>query len=325
MRIAVDGMGGDHAPGVVLQAVQAAAARWSDLDFLLVGMPKALPRNPGPRVKVVTCGSVILMADPPLAALRQKRDSSISIALDLHQRGEADAVLSAGSTGAQVAASLKHLGRLPGVRRPAIISVLPSLGRPLVLLDVGASSDATAAELLQYARMGHIFSQAVLGVESPGIALLSIGEEPGKGNRAVVEAHKSLLDSDLRFLGNLEGRDVLAGKADVLVCDGFTGNITLKFAESILPVLKSRLVDHIQGRPLRLFGAALLKPAIRELRQEFNYEEYGGAPLIGVQGNSVICHGSSSARAIESAIGVTRLMLLNKVNDRITRSLQEHT
>lgn len=321
MRLALDAMGGDDAPAVVLEAVRLAVARWPELRIKLVGITDQIPDLGLEQVEIVSCGSVITMADSPVAALRQKRDSSISVALDLHRRGEVDAVVSAGSTGAQVAASLKHLGRIDNLRRPAIISVLPTVGGPLVLLDVGGSSDAGAADLLQYAWMGHCYASTVLGIPSPKVGLLSIGEEPGKGNKVVVEAHQLLQASGIRFIGNLEGRDILAGKADVLVCDGFTGNIVLKFAESILPILKNRLGARIKGRTLRLAGALLLRPAIRELKQEFNYEEYGGAPLIGVNGTSIICHGSSSAAALVSAIGVARRMVEGDLNTRIRAEL----
>ncbi|MCA9782396.1 MAG: phosphate acyltransferase PlsX [Calditrichaeota bacterium] len=322
MRLALDAMGGDHAPGVVLEAVRLAVVRWPELSIKLVGLPDQLPDLNLPQVERVACGSVITMDDSPLAALRQKRDSSIAVALDLHRQGVVDAVVSAGSTGAQVAASMKHLGRIDNLRRPAIISVLPTSGGPLVLLDVGASSDAGAADLLQYAWMGHCYANTVHGIKQPKVGLLSIGEEPGKGNRVVVEAHALLRSSGLNFIGNLEGRDILAGKADVLVCDGFTGNVVLKFAESILPLLKSRLGGHIRGHWLRLAGALLLRPAIHELKQEFNYEEYGGAPLVGVNGTSIICHGSSSAAALVSAIGVARSMVDGDLNARIRAELE---
>jgi glycerol-3-phosphate acyltransferase PlsX len=322
MRLALDAMGGDQAPTVVLDAVRLAVKRWPHLQIKLVGIEDQVPDLGLPQVERVACGSVITMADAPLAALRQKRDSSIAVALDLHRRGEVDGVVSAGSTGAQVAASMKHLGRIDNLRRPAIISVLPTVGGPLVLLDVGGSADAGPSELLQFAWMGHCYANTVLGISHPKTALLSIGEEPGKGNKVVVEAHRMLEQSGLNFIGNLEGRDILAGKADVLVCDGFTGNIVLKFAESILPTLKSRLGAHIRGRGLRLLGALLLRPAIRELKQEFNYEEYGGAPLIGVNGTSIICHGSSSAAALVSAIGVAMRMVEGDLNARIRTDLQ---
>lgn len=321
MRLALDAMGGDQAPAVVLDAVRLAVKRWPHLKIKLVGIEDQVP-DPGlPQVERVACGSVITMSDAPLAALRQKRDSSISVALDLHRQGLVDAVVSAGSTGAQVAASMKHLGRIDNLRRPAIISVLPTIGGPLVLLDVGGSTDAGPAELFQYAWMGHCYAMTVLGISSPKVGLLSIGEEPGKGNKVTVETFDLLTRSGLNFIGNLEGRDILGGAADVLVCDGFTGNIVLKFAESILPTLKTRLGSHIRGHHLRLLGALLLRPAIRALKQEFNYEEYGGAPLIGVNGTSIICHGSSTPAALVSAIGVALRMVEGDLNARIRADL----
>jgi len=310
IRVAVDAMGGDHAPRAEVAGALAALAEWpGTLQILLVGQPDVieaeLARHPAEAragVTIVPASEVIGMAEAPLQAIRRKRDSSLVVGLALQKEGRADAFISAGNTGAVLAGSTVILGLHDGVARATVAPLLPTATRPVLLLDAGANVDCTAKELVGFAWLGTIYMHDVLGREHPAVGLLSIGEEREKGNAAVKEAYALLEQAaGIRFVGNIEGRDILAPRhpdqaADIVVCDGFVGNVLLKFYESA-----GRVVSQLLKQ---LMPEALERPESREVLRILDYTTYGGAPLLGVQGVSIICHGSSSGNAIKNAIGV---------------------
>ncbi|HZB85418.1 MAG TPA: phosphate acyltransferase PlsX [Gaiellaceae bacterium] len=299
VRVAVDAMGGDRAPEeVVAGAVEAVS---DDVAPVLYGRRERLEPLAG-GLPVVHADEVVAMTEKPSDAVRAKRESSLFLACRAVGEGEADAVVSAGNTGAALAAGLVEIRRLPAVHRPAIAVPLPAMGGPSVLLDAGANADAKPEHLVQFAQMGALFAQEILGIEEPEVALLSIGEEPEKGNRLVREAHPELQASGLRFVGNAEGRDLLARAADVVVCDGFTGNIALKLLEgtikTTLDAFRAEVTASLRGK----LGGLLIRPAARALRERLDPETYGGAYLLGLRGLVVIAHGNSSRTAIANAI-----------------------
>jgi phosphate acyltransferase len=321
VRIALDGMGGDKAPAeVVLGAAQALQAI-PDLEILLVGDPDRMGAPSHPRLSVVETRDVIGMNEHPAQAVRAKPQASIPLAVRLVKDGRADAVVSAGNTGAMMAASLLILGRIRGVARPAIATVLPTLGRPMVALDVGATADCTPEHLLAFARMGDAYARVVFGTTDPGIGLLNIGEEAEKGNELAREAHGLLAASGLRFLGNVEGSHLLDGDVDVLVTDGFTGNVTLKVLEGTAENLIGQLKDAFMSSPRGKLAGMLAKPALHGLLRRMDYQEYGGAPLLGVSGVSVIAHGRSGARAIATALQGTHRAVAGRLIERIGEAM----
>jgi phosphate acyltransferase len=296
-RVAVDALGGDNAPGeVILGALDAAAA---GIDVQLYG-PAGLDTQGLPLHETT---EVIDMAEKPAEAVRAKPDSSLVASVRAVADGEADAVLSAGNTGAMLAAGLLHLRRLPGVMRPAIAVPIPARQGPSVLLDAGANADARPEHLFQFAHMGAVFAEELLDVHTPEVRLLSIGEEDEKGNQLTLDAHKLLReDSRLNFGGNAESRDLLRGAADVVVTDGFTGNVALKLLEGTIKELMAELRDEIQATATGKLGGLLIRPAARRLRTKLDPDTYGGAYLLGLRGLAVIAHGNSGRRAISNAI-----------------------
>jgi len=330
MRIALDAMGGDQAPEVLVGgAAEASRESDGDVEILLVGQEERLrdelSKFPSIRgVSIVPASEVIDMGNKaPAAALRRESDASIAVAMKLQKEGAAQAVISAGHTGAAVASSLLSLGRLAGVSRPAIASPWPTEKGICILLDAGANSSCKPEWLFQFAVMGELYANHVLGIETPKVGLLSIGEESSKGDPKTLETHKLLAaDPDLNFIGNVEGRDIFKGTADVVVCDGFVGNVLLKFAESIVGFLTVSVREQIMSSWTRKLGAFLLRTAVEEIRKKMDYQEYGGAPLLGVDGVTIICHGNSSAKAIKNAIFVARRMIREHVNDHIKEHLQ---
>lgn len=305
MRFAIDAMGGDHAPGALLEAVRSAAAAQTDDEFLLVATEEILSGldDPPPQVKPIRCGSVMAM-DESVESLMRKKDSSIWVATELVKRNEADAVISAGSTAAQMAAATLLLGRIKGVTRPAIATMLPTLAGGRLLLDVGANADCTPEMLLQFAEMGAVYARQLLGIAAPRIALLSNGTEAHKGNKLTQAAYALINSSGLDFVGNREGRDILFGDYDVIVCDGMSGNIAIKSIEGAVAALMTMLKRELTANVRRKLGAALIKDGLRSAKAALDYQEYGGAPLLGVKGVSIVCHGSSEARAIVNAIAL---------------------
>jgi len=310
MRIAVDAMGGDHAPREIVRGAIDYASTGTD-EVILVGDVPRLEReitaygkgHPG-SVRLVDAPEVIGMGEHPATALRSKRRSSIVVATNLVRDGDADAVVSAGSTGATMAAAVFRLGRIEGIDRPALPAHMLTPTGPVMLLDVGANVDSEAENLVQFAAMGAIFAEHVLHVDNPRIGLLNIGEEMEKGHAMAREAHEKLADADLNFVGNVEAHDMIAHRADVVVCDGFVGNVVIKFFEGITSFIFRALREDLQQGPIAPLALLALKPGFDRMKARFDYERYGGAPLLGVKGVSIVTHGRAKARMIENAIRV---------------------
>lgn len=310
MKIAVDAMGGDHGPGVIVRGA-IAGARQAGVGIVLVGkrdvIEAQLPtvRGNGVPIEILEAEDEIGMDEHPAMAVRRKPKASINIAMMAVKRGDAAGMVSAGNSGAVMTSALMTLGRIPGIDRPAIASVIPTKRGQTVLLDLGAVTNPTAQNLVDFARMAHVYARSVLGVASPAIGLLSNGEEPTKGNQLVQDVHPLLAAAtDLRFIGNVEGKDLLRGQAEIIVADGFSGNIALKSMEGTAAVL-FELVREEVGRGLhRKLAALVLRSAFRAVRSRLDYERFGGAPLLGVAGVAVIAHGRSSERAIANAVEV---------------------
>jgi phosphate acyltransferase len=316
-RVAVDALGGDNAPlEVILGALDAAAG---GVEVTLFG-PAGLDTR-GLPLRETT--EVIEMADKPADAVRAKPDSSLVAAVRSVAEGAADAVVSAGNTGAVLAAGLLHLRRLPGVMRPAIAVPTPAREGVSVLLDAGANADARAEHLLQFAHMGAIFCQELLDVPNPDVRLLSIGEEDEKGNSLVLDAHALLRGSDLNFAGNIESRELLRGTADVVVTDGFTGNVALKLLEGVIKDLLDALRAEIASTSTGKLGGLLVRPAARRLRTRFDPDTYGGAYLLGLRGLAVIAHGNSGRRAVSNAISLAARGVEHRVVERLGERLGE--
>jgi len=318
LRVAVDALGGDNAPGEVIAG--ALEASRDGIDITLFG-PKGLETQGLPLVETT---EVIEMAEKPAEAVRAKPGSSLVAAVRAVADGEADAVLSAGNTGAMLAAGLLHLRRLKGVMRPAIAVPIPSRRGPSVLLDAGANADARPEQLVQFAHMGAVFAQEILEVANPEVRLLSIGEEDEKGNQLTLETHRLLrAEPRINFRGNAESRDLLRGAADVVVTDGFTGNIALKLLEGTIKELLDALREEITATATGKLGGALIRPAARRLRAKLDPDTYGGAYLLGLRGLAVIAHGSSGRVAIANAIRLAARGAEHGVADRLAERLPE--
>jgi glycerol-3-phosphate acyltransferase PlsX len=316
-RIAVDAMGGDRAPDEVVAGALEAAA--DGIDILLFGAAGLQAHG----LPLVETTETIEMHEKPADAVRGKPDSSLVRAVRAVGAGEAAAVVSAGNTGAMLAAGLLHLRRIPGVQRPAIAVPIPTRRGPSVLLDSGANADARPEHLLQFGYMGAIFAEEMLEIAQPEVRLLSIGEEAEKGNQLTLEAHALLAASELEFAGNAESRDLLAGAADVVVCDGFTGNVALKLLEGTIKTVLDALREEIAASPRGKLGGLLIRPAARRLRSTLDPETYGGAYLLGLRGLSVIAHGNSSRRAISNAIHLAARGVEHDLVGRLAARLPE--
>ncbi|GIW89490.1 MAG: phosphate acyltransferase [Isosphaeraceae bacterium] len=337
MRIALDAMGGDHAPGPIVAGAVQAAQRDPALTVLLVGDEPRIaaelerhPDLPRDRLPIVHASEVIGMHEKPVEALRKKRDNSISRCWLLLAQGEAHAVVSAGNTGAMVGAGLFNAKMfLPGVRRPGIAAVYPTLLGPAVLIDVGANMHPKPEDLYQYGVMGAIYAQHVLGIDNPTIGLLNVGAEEDKGNELVRDATRMFRSSQFadRFVGNVEGRDIHDGRARVIVCEGFTGNILLKSGEGAVEFLFSELKKELGLLLPRLSpeDGQLLVQRLRDLKTRYEYHEFGGAPLLGIRGACIICHGSSDDRAIRNAIRVAAVMAEDRISAEISTALTSGT
>jgi phosphate acyltransferase len=324
VRVAVDAMGGDHGPDeVVPGALDHARAHPEDTVILAgdeVVLRRYLADNPA-NVEVVHASQVIGMDEHPAMALREKKDSSIIVAVDLVRSGRADAVVTAGHTGAGMAASVLRLGRLPGVDRPALAVQIPTGSGPMVLLDIGANPDSTPENLAQYARMGSIFSEKVLGVADPRVALLSIGEEKGKGDARIQRATELIDETGLTFVGNVEGKDLTRQMADVVVCDAVLGNVVIKFFEGLSGFIFDLWRTEFQGSLRGRLAYLLMRPSVRRIRTIFDYEKVGGSPLLGVRGNVIITHGRARRRMVGYACEVAATMARTHVPDLIAASL----
>jgi phosphate acyltransferase len=316
-RIAVDALGGDRGPAEVIAG--ALEASHDDIDVVLYGPPDLETNG----LELVAATEAIAMDEKPADAVRSKPDSSLVVACRAVGAGEADAVVSAGNTGAMLAAGLLYVRRLPGVMRPAIAVVVPARFKPSVLIDAGANSDARAEHLLQFAHMGSVFAEEIIHVPNPEVRLLSIGEEPEKGNQLTLEAHELLAASGLNFTGNTEARDLLRGTTDVVVTDGFTGNVALKLLEGTIKELLDELRDEIGSTRTGKLGGLLIRPAARRLRARLDPDTYGGAYLLGLRGLAVIAHGNSSSRAIANAIRLAARGVEHGVVERLRERLPE--
>lgn len=330
VRIAVDGMGGDYAPGVVVEGAVQAANDFAHLEIVLVGQTEILKRELnkhkvlGGKIVLEDAAEVVGMGESPVSAIRKKKNSSVGVCIDLLKSKTVDAVMTAGNTGAAVAASTLNLGLLPGIKRPGIAISIPTLHGISIAMDVGANLNPSPEELYQYAVMTEVYAQQMHKKKRPTVALLNIGEEESKGTEVLKEAYKILRESPLNFVGNIEGRDFFTGKVDCIICDGFVGNVVLKMCESILETAVEIFSRELKKNPITMLGAWLCKPAMEGVRKETNYEEAGGAPLLGVNGTVIISHGISSARAIRNAIRVAGDMVEQSVNANIIERISSH-
>ncbi len=333
VRIAIDAMGGDRAPGEIVAGALRAREELG-VEVLLVGDPQkieaVLPakKHVGQKVQIVAAEDAISMDEEALSSIRRKPKASINVAMDLVKKGQADAVVSAGHSGAAMAAALLRLGRLPGIDRPAIGAVFPTIiaSKQVLILDVGANVDCRPKFLEQFAVMGAIYSQYVLGVPEPKVGLLNIGEEDCKGNDAAVRAHQLLRENpQITFIGNAEGRDVLSGRFDVIVCDGFVGNVLLKFAEAVGEVVLQIIREELPQGWYGQLGTAILKPNLKRIKQRVDHAEHGGALLLGVDGICIISHGSSQAPSIFNAIRLAKEAVDNQVLQRIQSQCQNQS
>jgi len=324
MKIALDAMGGDKAPEEIIDgAVEAVNEASGRFHVVLVGQ-RAVIENyiqtkgfPTAHLEIADAPEVIGMSESPATAIRRKKGSSISVAVRMHRDGEVQAVVSAGNTGAVVASSLLYLGRIPGIDRPAIAIYFPTRNGGTVLLDGGANSDCVPKHLEQFALMGSVYAEHFLKRNNPRIGLLSIGEEPSKGNELTRETHLLLGKSGMNFVGNVEGRDIFRETVDVVVTDGFVGNVVLKFTESIIYYITSLIKEGVNESFSAKLGAVLMKPVFRKMRETLDYAEYGGMPLLGVDGVTIIGHGGSSAKAIKNAIFAAERFVQSGINDKL--------
>ncbi len=328
LTIALDALGGDGAPEPeVAGAIEAA--KTLNVRIKLVGDRETVaaelrkhPGHEGLAIEIVHASERITMEDSPAKAARSKKDSSVHVASRLVAAGEAHGFVSAGNTGACMAIAKMVLGKIRGVDRPALSGVLPTLtGRPVVLVDVGANVDCSPEMLMQFAVMGELYSRVVLKVANPRVGLLSIGEEEHKGNELTRSATPLLKELPIQFVGNVEGGDIYSGTADVIVCDGFVGNVALKVSEGVAEMIKGLLDESFRTSLVRKFGYLLSRGAYRDLRKRIDYSEYGGAALLGVQGVAIVCHGRSDANAIKNAIRVARDFSTGNINEQIERTL----
>ena len=322
MRIAIDAMGGDHAPGEVVAGCLEAARELGDTHLLMVGQEAAIraamdgPQPPN--FEIVPADDVIAMDDDPAKSIRKKKDSSLVVAAELVAKGEAEAIFSAGNTGAVTAAATLRIGRLPGVYRPGIATVLPTAAGTAIVCDVGASVDSRAEWIVQFGVMASIYAEEVEHRQAPKVGLLNIGEEASKGGKATKLAHALFADAGVNWIGNVDGKDTFRGEADVIACDGFHGNLLLKVAEGAAEFFVDLTKQAIMSNPVSRFGGLLIRPAMRGMKQRIDYSEYGGAFLLGTKGLVVIGHGRSGRKAVASAIRRTRDGIRHRLVERLT-------
>ena len=329
MRIVLDAMGGDYAPEVAVEGAVRAGRELDDVEILLVGRPEAIQPELDKydrtdlRLPIIPASQVVEMDEHPATAVRAKPDSSMVVGMKLVKEGDAQAFVSAGNSGGVLTAALFRLGRIQGIRRPALSSVWPTRHGRCFLLDGGANTDCKPEYLLQFALMGSVYAQKVLGIETPRVGIVSNGEEEGKGSILVQEAYQLLKGSTLNFIGNVEGKDIFLDVADVVVTDGFTGNVIVKTSEGVAMMLMEILEEEIRKRPLAILGALLAKPAFRAVAKILDYREYGGGILLGVNGVVIMAHGRSDAKAIASAVRVAKQAVEGEVVSAIQAGLAE--
>ena len=329
ITIAVDAMGGDYAPVAICQGAADACRAFPDLEIVLTGdegsirpLIEAFPADIRSRIGVVHAPEVIGMDEHPAAAIRGKHRSSLRVAMEMVRAREAQGCISAGNTGAIVAGGVLIVGRLPGIDRPALGTALPTIERPTFMLDMGATVRCKPENLYQFALMGSVYAKEILKVENPEVKLLSNGEEEIKGDESVAGARELLVKSALNFQGYMEGNDLVWGRTDVLVCDGFMGNVALKLSEGIMQGLKSLLTDEVKSSLLAKAGMVFMAPTVKSLWKRFNYEQYGGAPLLGVKGAVFKAHGRSKAPAVVSAVAAARKFILEDGVGQIEADLE---
>lgn len=330
IRIAIDAMGGDYAPfEIVKGAIMAAREYEEDTTVFLIGDETAINENLSlekskfPNIEVIHTSEKIEMHESPTRALKSKPKSSISVGAILQKSGEIDAFVSVGNTGALYASSLMTLGRIKGVRRPTIGTIMPAEKKETAIFDIGANPNCRPLDLLQFAIMGSIYVEHIFGWKDPKVGLLNIGEEQSKGNELSLESYELFKNNLPNFYGNVEGGDILKGKVDVIVCDGFVGNIVLKFGESFYQLLKLKVEQNLKNKPFAKLGALMMMPALKGLRKDIDYQEYGGVPLLGVNGVSIIGHGHSSRIAIKNAVRVARKTVKEKINEHIAQEIEK--
>ncbi|WP_420264086.1 phosphate acyltransferase PlsX [Candidatus Magnetominusculus dajiuhuensis] len=328
MKIALDAMGGDNAPGVTVEGALQAVGEYDDISVELIGNSdvlwkrlKAEKNYDNKRITVKHASEVVGMDEATSQALRKKKDSSIRVAVDMVKKGEAEAVVSAGHSGVAMATALTILKKAQGVDRPAIAVLMPMVKGRFLLIDAGANVDCKPDNLLQFALMGSAYYKAVYGVNEPKVGLMSIGEEDTKGNELTKEVFKLLKTANINFIGNIEGKDVFTGLADVVVCDGFIGNTILKVSEGLADALMKMLKAEISGSFSSKLGYLLMKPAIRGFRRRTDYDESGGAPLLGINGTCIICHGRSTSKAIKNALKVANQLAKVNINKIISEEI----
>ena len=327
MKRIVDAMGGDHAPEVVIEGVVAAVKEYQ-VEVVLVGDEEKIQsllkkaKYSGDNISVHPAQEVIGMSEPAASSIRRKRNSSIVLGLNLVKDGQGDGFFSAGNTGAVVCAATLGLGLLPGIERPGIALVVPTLKGISLIVDVGANIDPKPNQLLQYGIMGDLYCRYILNRPNPSVGLLNIGEEEMKGTGLIKETFDLLEKSGLNFIGNVEGKDLFSGKCDVIVCDGFVGNVALKVSESAAQVMQVFLKRHLLSNPMGKLGVLLLKNSLMRFKKDLDYAEYGGAPLLGVNGVVIIGHGRSNARAIKNAIRVAKDEIERKFTEKIIEAIK---
>lgn len=329
MILALDAMGGDNAPSVTVEGAVAAAKQYKH-EIVLVGKESVLKAELSKYkikklpISIQNASEIIEMHEQPAQAVRQKKDSSLNVAAQLVANKKADALISAGNSGATMASALLHLRRSSGVNRPAIATILPNMMGICLLLDVGANADCKPKHLLQFALMGKIYLEEIFNITNPRVALLSIGEEESKGNELTLASLELLKKININFVGNLEGGDIPKGKADVIVCDGFVGNIVLKFGEGLAEMMLKLVRKEFKAHPIAWASLPFLWTALKGLRKQVDYSEYGGAPLLGVDGICIISHGSSNAKAIKNALRVAALSVEKNLNNVISSEIQKY-
>ena len=326
MKIVVDTMGGDYAPDVVVEGT-IAAVREYDTTVILVGdEAKIIPllkkaKYSGANIEIVHTPEVIEMCEPAATSIRRKRNSSIVVGVNLVKDGKAEGFFSAGNTGAVVCAATLGLGLIPGVERPGIAIVTPALKGITLIIDVGANIDPKPTQLLQYGIMAQVYCRNILNKPNPSVGLLNIGEEEIKGTEFMRQTHELLQKSNLNFIGNVEGKDIFSGKCDIIVCDGFVGNVALKVSESAAEAMQVFLKRHLLSNFLGKIGLFFLLPSLKRFKKEIDYAEYGGAPLLGVNGVVIIGHGRSNAKAIKNAIRVAKEEVERRFNEKILEAI----
>jgi glycerol-3-phosphate acyltransferase PlsX len=315
-------MGGDYAPGVIIQGVLRAQTELG-VDITVVGdenlIRKELARDgkAGKGIHIHHCSQMVMMDESPLKVLRKKKDSSIMVAFDLVKRGKAEAVVSAGNSGATVGSAILVLGKIRGIERPALAGIFPGAKGKVILLDVGANVDIRSKQLFEFGIMGNIFARTLLEIDNPKVGLLNIGQEGSKGSGKVKIAHDLFKRGPFNFVGNVEGRDIFSGDVQVIICDGFVGNIALKLSEGMAETMGIMLEREMSRRFTSKFGFWLGREAFKNFKKDFDYAEYGGAPLLGIKGVGIVCHGSSPPKAIKNAIRTARDFVNNRVQERL--------